>query len=63
MSAYRFMYRDPLAWGPSGGFRFTWRNGDVNDATTGLKCTSETGNTNGDPTVAHVRTLGWYYVW
>jgi hypothetical protein len=64
LSAYRFMYRDPVVWGPSGGARVTWRNGDSTDPATGLKCTLETGgNTVGSPLPANVTTLGWYYTW
>lgn len=64
LSAYRFLHKDPLLWGPQGGARLTWRNGDTTDPATGLKCTLQTGgNTVGSPTAANVTTLGWYYSW
>ena len=40
-SAYRFQFMDPLPF--KNGFRLQWRNGDMVDKKTGLKCFTETG--------------------
>lgn len=62
MSAYRFHVSDPIVF--NDGFRLTWRNGDVTDPATGLKCTLETGgNPVGNPQVAQVLSYGWFYTW
>jgi Protein of unknown function (DUF2961) len=62
LSAFRLHDQDPLGF--SAGVRLVWRNGDVTDPATGLKCTLETGgNTVGSPTVANATLYGWAYVW
>eukprot|EP00662_Eupelagonemidae_sp_cell21_P042422 gene42422-24797_t len=40
-SGYRFHEMDPLVF--SDGVRMQWRNGDVTDPKTGLKCTLQSG--------------------
>ena len=53
---------DPLVF--QGGAKMRWRNGDVTDPTTGLKCTLESGGKAvGSPTTSNVTTLAWVYVW
>jgi hypothetical protein len=62
LSAFRLHDQDPLGF--SDGVRLVWRNGDVTDPSTGLKCTLETGgNVVGSPTAANVTIYGWAYVW
>lgn len=61
-SGYRFHERDPIVF--SNGFRVQWRNGDVTDTATGLKCTLEAGGkTIGDPGVVNASSLSWVYSW
>jgi hypothetical protein len=61
-SGYRFHDMDPLVF--SKGMRFQWRNGDVNDPVTGLKCTSNaTTNVCGNPQKSHLISYAWVYVW
>lgn len=61
-SGYRFHEMDPLVFGD--GVRMQWRNGDVSDPATGLKCTLETGGTKaGDPQPSVVSSYAWVYVW
>jgi len=61
MSAYRLHDQDPLFF--RDGARFVWRNGDVSDVNTGLKCTSEKGNNVGSPTNSVVTSHVWAYIW
>ena len=61
-SGYRFFEMDPIVF--SDGFRFQWRNGDVTDPATGLKCTLDQGGaTCGDPQPSHVEAYTWVYMW
>ena len=65
-SGYRFHEMDPIVF--SDGMRFQWRNGDVTDVATGLKCTAEeaagpTVTTCGDPQSSTVDSTAWVYVW
>jgi len=59
-SAYRFHEMDPLPF--AGGFLMHWRNGDVLDPA-GLKCYAQKGTIVGTPTVSHVTSYAWVYVW
>jgi Protein of unknown function (DUF2961) len=61
LSTYRIYDRDPLYF--DDGFQYVWRNGDVTDPATGLKCTSLTGSPVGNPQTAQVITYGWSYYW
>lgn len=46
------------------GMRFTWRNGDTVDPSTGMKCTLKSGGkTVGHPTASHATTYAWVYTW
>lgn len=57
-----FHEMDPLVF--SDGFRLQWRNGDMNDPHSGLKCFTETGgNVVGSPTATDVISYAWVYVW
>jgi len=59
---YRFHVMDPLVF--ENGCSMQWRNGDMNDPTTGLKCFTEKGGIIvGHPGPAEVLTYGWVYVW
>lgn len=63
-SGYRFHEMDPLVFGD--GMRFEWRNGDVTDPATGLKCTLNTpgaGTTCGNPQPSRLVAYAWVYVW
>jgi len=61
LSAYRFHDQDPIFF--EQGFRFMWRNGDVNNAQ-GYKCiVDQGGSVVGNPTVSQVTTYAWVYVW
>lgn len=61
-SGYRFHEMDPIVF--SDGMRFQWRNGDVTDPATGLKCTLESGGTpSGSPQTSQLRALVWVYQW
>ena len=61
-SGYRVHEMDPLAF--HGGVRMRWRNGDVTDPSTGLKCTLASGGTTvGAPTASNVTAYAWVYVW
>ncbi|EGD82538.1 hypothetical protein PTSG_03190 [Salpingoeca rosetta] len=61
-SAYRFHEMDPLPF--SDGFKLQWRNGDMDDKATGLKCYTLTGgNVVGNPTNSTVTSYAWVYVW
>jgi len=61
-SAYRFHEEDPLQF--SQGLRFVWRNGDVTDPATELKCfIEEGGSTIGTLSDALVSTYSWVYIW
>lgn len=61
VSVYRNFITDVFPFTGSGGLNLTWRNGDVTDPATGLKCTSQTGNTVGSPGPANVTTYSWLY--
>ena len=62
VSAYRFHVADPLVF--TNGFKYVWRNGDMNDPATGLKCTLQSGgNTNGNPKAADTQIYSWFYTW
>jgi len=63
-AGYRFHEMDPIIF--QDGFRFQWRNGDVTDASTGLKCTlgdGQGGKVIGNPQVSSVLAYAWVYVW
>ena len=61
-SGYRFHEMDPIVF--SDGMRFQWRNGDVTDTATGLKCTLNTGGqTCGNPQSSHLVSYSWVYLW
>lgn len=61
-SGYRFHEMDPLVF--SNGVRLQWRNGDVTDPATGLKCTLRTGGKIcGKPTASNITTYAWVYTW
>ncbi len=60
-SAYRTHEVDPVFF--KNGFRFEWRNGDVNDDH-GFKCVLYTGgHVVGSPTQSNVTSYTWVYVW
>ena len=62
LSAYRVQDMDPLAF--SDGVRLVWRNGDMVDPKTGVKCATESGGrVVGHPTASEVATYSWVYVW
>jgi hypothetical protein len=53
---------DPLVF--RDGARMQWRNGDVTDPATGLKCTLQSGGvTAGHPGPSHVSSYAWVYTW
>ena len=59
-SGYRFHEMDPIVY--SNGMRLQWRNGDVTDEATGLKCTLQTGGiVNGKLGVSQLTSLMWVY--
>jgi hypothetical protein len=60
-SGYRFHEQDPIVF--QDGMRFQWRNGDVTDTATGLKCTQLKGELCGNPQVSNVKAYSWLYVW
>ena len=61
-SGYRVHEQDPLLF--ANGARMQWRNGDVTDPATGLKCTLQEGGTAvGKPTASQVESLAWVYTW
>ena len=61
-AAYRFHEMDPLPF--TDGFRFVWRNGDMDDPVTGLKCFTESGGKIvGNPTASNITAYAWMYVW
>lgn len=61
-SGYRFHDMDPLVF--QKGMRFQWRNGDVNDPISGLKCISQkTTNVCGNPQKSHLTAYAWVYLW
>ena len=61
-SGYRFHEMDPIVF--NDGMRFQWRNGDVTDPTTGLKCTlSQGGTVIGSPQKSHIQAYAWVYLW
>lgn len=61
-SAYRFHETDPIVF--SEGARMDWRNGDMDDPTTGQKCfTQSGGRVVGSPGVAQAQSYAWVYVW
>ncbi len=45
------------------GGAFVWRNGDVSDPATGIKCNRVDGAPAGDPQAAATQTIAWVYVW
>ncbi len=60
-SAYRMHDLDPIFF--TNGFRFMWRNGDVNDDR-GFKCiTDQGGHVVGSPTQSNVTSYAWVYTW
>ena len=62
-SAYRFHEEDPILF--DDGMRFTWRNGDLTDAS-GNKCfvaPGQQGQVNGHPSPIALRAYAWVYVW
>jgi hypothetical protein len=61
-SGYRFHEMDPMVF--SEGMRFQWRNGDMTDMSTGLKCTLlKGGRINGSPGPSQLTSLMWVYQW
>lgn len=65
-SGYRFHEVDPLVF--KDGIRVQWRNGDVTDPTTGLKCTLQSGGVtagggDGDLGPSTVSSYAWVYTW
>lgn len=68
-SGYRFHESDPLVF--SDGVRMQWRNGDVTDPATGLKCTMQAGappgipagGSPGHPTTSTASSYAWVYTW
>ena len=60
-SGYRFHEMDPIVF--ANGMRFQWRNGDVLDPVTGLKCTQVNGRPVGDPQPSHLVAYVWVYQW
>lgn len=65
-SGYRFHEMDPLVF--KDGARLQWRNGDVTDPATGLKCTLESGGipaggNPGHPGPSDVSSYAWIYTW
>lgn len=48
----------------SDGGSFVWRNGDTSDPATGIKCMMQTGgNKAGNPGIADVDWMAWYYTY
>ena len=61
-SGYRFHEMDPIVF--SDGIRFQWRNGDVTDPATGLKCTLKAGGkVCGNPQPSEFKSYAWVYTW
>lgn len=61
-SGYRFHEMDPLVF--KDGVRMQWRNGDVTDPATGLKCTLEKGGgVIGSPGPSQLTSYAWVYTW
>ena len=61
-SGYRFHEMDPLVF--ADGVRMQWRNSDMNDPATGLKCIKESGGPSaGDPQASVVGSYAWVYTW
>lgn len=61
-SGYRYHDMDPIVF--QNGMRFQWRNGDVTDPATGLKCILEkNGTLIGNPQKSHIKAYVWVYVW
>jgi hypothetical protein len=65
-SGYRFHEMDPLVF--KDGARMQWRNGDVTDESTGLKCTLQSGGipaggSPGHPGPSAVSSYSWVYTW
>eukprot|EP00948_MAST-09A_sp_MAST-9A-sp1_P001362 g1362.t1 len=59
-SGYRIHEQDPIFF--NDGIRFQWRNGDVTDPSTGLKCTALNGTICGNPTISTLTSYSWIYV-
>lgn len=65
-SGYRFHEVDPLVF--KDGIHVQWRNGDVTDPATGLKCTLQTGGAIAGPEdqdlgPSTVSSYAWVYTW
>lgn len=65
-SGYRFHEMDPLVF--KDGIRMQWRNGDVTDPATGLKCTLQKGGipapgNPGHPGPSAFTSYAWVYTW
>jgi len=61
ISAYKIHDRDSLFFN-SGGFKMTWRNGDMIDPNSNMKCVDE-GYSAGNPTKSVVSSYAWVYEW
>ena len=60
-SGYRFHEMDPIVF--TNGMRFQWRNGDVTDPATGLKCTLDKGGSvAGNPQASAMKAYAWVYI-
>jgi len=59
-SAYRMHMTDPVTF--RDGFRMDWRNGDVSDPATGLKCTQLKGASELSPHTSHA-VQGFFLDW
>jgi len=60
-AAYKMNEVDPLFF--NNGVQLVWRNGDVTEVSTGLKCTSQTGRTIANPTQSNITSYAWVYTW
>eukprot|EP00730_Choanoeca_flexa_P019389 TRINITY_DN9469_c0_g1_i2.p1 TRINITY_DN9469_c0_g1~~TRINITY_DN9469_c0_g1_i2.p1 ORF type:complete len:435 (+),score=76.26 TRINITY_DN9469_c0_g1_i2:92-1396(+) len=62
VAAYRFHEQDPVPF--NNGFRLQWRNGDMKDPQSGIKCnTWQGGDVVGHPHPSFVQSYVWLYVW
>jgi len=60
-SGYRFHEMDAIVF--NDGMRFQWRNGDVTDPATGLKCTlNQGGVVIGSPQKSSIKSYVWVYI-
>jgi hypothetical protein len=62
LAMYRTYQDAPMIF--SDGGSFVWRNGDTSDPATGIKCMMQTGgNKAGNPGIAAVDWMSWYYTY